>query len=371
MGGKRTSRQVEGHEVAGRTRLAFIKNGGTYFLTELVIYADGMVDCWDLVDLDEFERKVRSGWVATTFEDGAQASAHHLASWTMSSSQPWVSADELIGEVRDTADDLAGRPDSTERCLAALGSYLDDPTKANRRALLDAYLAVPGHLRTYMLGDMDYRDWPVQAVAAGVGGNGPDGMKVSKEMYSEALEYFAERRASQPGWPQTKRGTSKGAVRPAVRVPQTVYPHGVESAPPIHGLRNSYPCRLDVFDSEFPDVETAWHALSVQDDDLRATIAAAARPYDAMKLAEDAPKRPGWDALRESVMLTLLRAKYSQNPLLAEVLLETDDREIHYDEFTSSHWGTKGRNWMGRLLELVRSELHAHRAGLAIDKPML
>lgn len=351
------------------TRLAFIKNGRTYFLTELVIYADGMVDCGNLVDLDEFERKVRSGRVATTFEDGAQASAHHLAGWTMSSSQPWVSAGDLIGEVRDTVDGLAGRPDSTDRCLAALGSYLDDQTEVNRQALLDAYLAVPAHLRTYMLGDMDYRDWPVQAVAAGIGGDGPGGTKVSEGMHARALVYFADRRASEPGWPWRKHRASDREVRPAVLVPQAVYPQGVETAPPIHGLRNSYPCRLDVFDADFPDVETAWHALSVLDDDLRARIAAAPRPYDAMKLARDAPKRPGWDALRESVMLTLLRAKYSQNPLLAEVLLGTGDREIHYDEFTGSHWGTRGRNWMGRLLEVVRSDLHVNRAGLISDGP--
>ena len=43
------------------------KNGGTYFLTDLKVYADGMIDCWGLVDFTTFRQKVASGWVATTF----------------------------------------------------------------------------------------------------------------------------------------------------------------------------------------------------------------------------------------------------------------------------------------------------------------
>ncbi|MEU3561851.1 hypothetical protein [Kitasatospora sp. NPDC006786] len=59
----------------------FIRNGGNYFLTDLLIYADGLIDCWGLVTVEEFAEELRSGWVATTFEDGARASAHHVAAW--------------------------------------------------------------------------------------------------------------------------------------------------------------------------------------------------------------------------------------------------------------------------------------------------
>ncbi|WP_329199195.1 MULTISPECIES: DUF7639 domain-containing protein [unclassified Streptomyces] len=33
--------------------------------------ADGLIDCWGLVTLDEFEQKPRCGWVATDLPEGA------------------------------------------------------------------------------------------------------------------------------------------------------------------------------------------------------------------------------------------------------------------------------------------------------------
>ena len=125
----------------------FIKNGGTYFLTDLKVYADGMIDCWGLVDFTTFRQKVASGWVATTFSQGAEASAHHLAQWRFDEPQPWVTAQQLIAEVADEIEHLAGRPTSEERCLAALDRYLDDPSAEHLAALRNAYLAVPEHLR--------------------------------------------------------------------------------------------------------------------------------------------------------------------------------------------------------------------------------
>jgi predicted NAD-dependent protein-ADP-ribosyltransferase YbiA (DUF1768 family) len=64
-------------------------------------------------------------------------------------------------------------------------------------------------------------------------------------------------------------------------------------------------------------------------------------------------------------MARLLRAKFAQHPGLAEILLATGDGRIEYSSFSSDFWGARrdhGRNWMGRLLELVRSELAAQRA---------
>jgi hypothetical protein len=65
----------DGERIEGTWRPAFIKNGDTYFLTDLKIYADGLIDCWGLVDIDGFREKVRSGWVATSLSEGGRASA--------------------------------------------------------------------------------------------------------------------------------------------------------------------------------------------------------------------------------------------------------------------------------------------------------
>ncbi len=65
-------------------------------------------------------------------------------------------------------------------------------------------------------------------------------------------------------------------------------------------------------------------------------------------------------------MAELLRAKFTQHPKLAEVLMGTGAARIHYSGLGSPYWltsGSTGRNWTGRLLELIRAELLARRAG--------
>ena len=166
-----------------------------------MIYADRMVDCWGLVSFEEFLEKVRSGWVATELEDGARASAHEVASWTMTEPLAWVDADELIAEVADDIERLNGRPTSGDRCLDAAEAYVDEPTEENRLALRAAYEAVPGHHRIY-LGDMDHRDVPVLTLMTPVGErlyDNDEGEPVTAEDHAWAREYFLEgRRARSP-----------------------------------------------------------------------------------------------------------------------------------------------------------------------------
>ncbi|MFJ6773931.1 hypothetical protein ACIQOV_23765 [Kitasatospora sp. NPDC091257] len=192
----------------------FIRNGGNYFLTDLLIYADGLIDCWGLVTVEEFAEKLRSGWVATTFEDGARASAHHVAAWKFAEVQSWTTPEELLGEVGDEIDRLNGRPDSTGRCLATVTVFRAEPSEEQRAVLREAYLAIPEHLRRYALGDMDSKDWPLKVLAAGPGarllGGGP---VVTDEMYQHALEYFAERDQARTSRRTPPRGRSGRGAR--------------------------------------------------------------------------------------------------------------------------------------------------------------
>jgi predicted NAD-dependent protein-ADP-ribosyltransferase YbiA (DUF1768 family) len=116
-------------------------------------------------------------------------------------------------------------------------------------------------------------------------------------------------------------------------------------------------------------VTHAYWGLSTADRETRARIRAAERPYEARRLAESASRVPHWPEARTAVMAGLLRAKFRHHPELAEVLTGTGDAPIYYSGSGSDHWivaGEKGRNWIGRLLELIRSELLAERAGTTI-----
>lgn len=50
----------DGEIIYGESRFVFVKNLG-YYLTEIKIYADGMIDCWGLMDIDELKEKLDSG----------------------------------------------------------------------------------------------------------------------------------------------------------------------------------------------------------------------------------------------------------------------------------------------------------------------
>src|ERR1044071_3791621 len=54
IGPSRTASRIE-----GTWRTVFINNGGTHYLTDLKIYADGLIDCWGLVDLDRSDPRGR------------------------------------------------------------------------------------------------------------------------------------------------------------------------------------------------------------------------------------------------------------------------------------------------------------------------
>jgi hypothetical protein len=75
------------------------------------------------------------------------------------------------------------------------------------------------------------------------------------------------------------------------------------------------------------------------------------------------PIRPDWPQRRLTAMHAILRAKFDQHPVLAEVLIETGDGRIDCS-VASAYWsgGKEGRDWLGRLLELIRSEIAARRA---------
>jgi hypothetical protein len=60
--------------------VAFIHNWN-YHLTHINVHEDGMIDCWGLVDFEEFKEKVRSGWVVTQPPEAAEISVSFLASF--------------------------------------------------------------------------------------------------------------------------------------------------------------------------------------------------------------------------------------------------------------------------------------------------
>ncbi|TDD68250.1 NADAR family protein [Actinomadura darangshiensis] len=367
----RIHRVEDGQRIEGVVRPVFIHNF-SYHLTNLLVFADGAINCWEWVDLDGLRQKLECGWVVTEVPEGGEISAFELGRWKASEPSFGLTPEMLLGEVADDIERLNDRPDSTGRCLAVLDRYLESRDEADRLALREAYLAIPEHKRHYSLGDMDNKDRPLVILCTDVGEPPIGGWfrdeNVTEAMREWALQYFADRDRAHAEY--ESRRPADDPPEPAagtIHFGGRVYPKGWPEDAGIDVLQNEYPSAIEVGGVVYPSVTHAYWALSTADPEARERIRAAERPYEARKTAEETPRVENWSQVRTAVMAALLRAKYAQHPDLAEVLLGTGDAPIGYSGVDSDHWitrGGKGRNWVGRLLELVRSELQAQKAGI-------
>lgn len=103
-------------------------------------------------------------------------------------------------------------------------------------------------------------------------------------------------------------------------------------------------------------VEHFYQASKTLDDQEKEGIWEAPTPAEAKRRGGIATLRPDWERLKEEVMLTALRAKFS-DPDLRLKLLDTRGSRLEEASPADMYWGYKGKNRLGILLMQVREEL--------------
>src|SRR5882724_13337068 len=93
-----------GNIIKGIGLPAFIQNGD-YYQTTIGIYQDGKIECWGLVSLEEFKKRVSQGKVVTQVPNGARISCHHLFHG-FSQLKYFVEISEFVKEVEDALNKL-------------------------------------------------------------------------------------------------------------------------------------------------------------------------------------------------------------------------------------------------------------------------
>ncbi|WP_410569065.1 NADAR family protein [Amycolatopsis sp. cmx-4-61] len=357
-----TSRVTGGDVVEGRQRLVFVHKGDHYALATLGVFADGVVRWqYETTDFDGLRAAFDDGTLTLTPPEGAPLFITGTARGTVPALESWLTPELVIGELADEVDNLNDRPDSSGRCWNALLEYAADPTPANLGIVRESYHAVPEHRRIYVLGDMDQNDVPVRILLAEAGEtiparNAGRTITVTPEVREQALGYF---RRSEAGAAGTR--AQRVADGPETTIPLTVgghvHPSGWPDPAGLEVLQIDYPATVVHRGREYASVMHAYWALSTDDAGWHDRIAAASRGLDARALGEDAPRRAGWPVARLGVLAALLRDKFERHPAMAETLLGTGDARLLYDDWASRYWSSTGANWLGRLLELVRSEL--------------
>ena len=77
-----------------------IIHNGPYFLSDIGVYEDGIIDCWGGVDLELFSKKVSSGWMKTSIPEGMVISAHHFAHMTVTEAKWMMTPRTLVKRVK-------------------------------------------------------------------------------------------------------------------------------------------------------------------------------------------------------------------------------------------------------------------------------
>ncbi|MEJ8641877.1 NADAR family protein [Streptomyces sp. MS1.HAVA.3] len=193
---------------------------------------------------------------------------------------------------------------------------------------------------------------------------------MTEEMHRAARDYFADGDAAVERAEQQRAvryaDDPTGVPQPPVVLHEVVHPNGRPAQLGHFVLYNDYESPVTYGGVTYPTVIHGYWARSAADPADHDRIRAAATAREAQELGGRAARRDDWPAVRLAVMAGLLRAKFDQHPRLAEVLLATGEAAIVYTGISEApFWRDEGprggRNWTGRLLELVRSELRAER----------
>ncbi|MDO8570565.1 MAG: hypothetical protein Q7R97_03190 [Candidatus Daviesbacteria bacterium] len=159
-------REEDGKIILGQSHPIFIQNFH-YHLIELEIYADGVIDCWKLVNFEEFKQKVVEGWVVTEIPENAEISIFPLGYYSTINVVNAVKPQELIKEVADIIEELNNRPTTSHLCQDAYEEYLKNSNNKTEEKLRNTYEAIPEHNRIYVLGDMNLKDSPIRKIIYG------------------------------------------------------------------------------------------------------------------------------------------------------------------------------------------------------------
>jgi len=128
-------------------------------------------------------------------------------------------------------------------------------------------------------------------------------------------------------------------------------------------LSNFYKAVMIIDNKEYATVEHYFQSMKYAGTELEEIIRLAFTPAKAKKLAWTRELPPDWPGIKEGVMLTALRAKFSQHSKLAAKLLATGNARLHEDSPTDMYWGVKGLDRSGKLLMIVRDELREKVSG--------
>lgn len=126
-------------------------------------------------------------------------------------------------------------------------------------------------------------------------------------------------------------------------------------------MSNFYRSTFKLYGRTWPTVEHAYQAQKCIDNKEYNQIHEAKTPRIARNLGQEVKMRKDWDSVKRAVMKECCRAKFTQDEILKQELLNTGDQELIEDSPVDWYWGCgadgKGQNVLGQVLMEIRKEL--------------
>lgn len=130
-------------------------------------------------------------------------------------------------------------------------------------------------------------------------------------------------------------------------------------------LSNFYECPVTYKQLTYANNEAAFQAQKCLSDAEKKQFTEL-NPSEAKKLGRRVNLRKDWEAIKVKIMEELVRAKFTQNPDLADKLLATGDAHLEEGNTWGDRiWGTvngSGANRLGIILMQIRAEIKESRA---------
>ena len=125
-------------------------------------------------------------------------------------------------------------------------------------------------------------------------------------------------------------------------------------------LSNFYPCLIEFEGIVYRNAEAAFQAQkSIKEHTKKKFVGLTAR--EAKYLGKMIKLRSDWEEVKQQYMYQIVLAKFSQNPDLANKLINTYPEGLcEHNTWHDTYWGVcngVGENHLGKILEKVRKEL--------------
>jgi ribA/ribD-fused uncharacterized protein len=127
-------------------------------------------------------------------------------------------------------------------------------------------------------------------------------------------------------------------------------------------LSNFHPSTIKYDGRVYRTVEHAYQAAKTNEPIDKKRIGNASTPGEAKRHGKRCTLRKDWEAIKNNVMLDLLRVKFSHEPYRSQLLATGNSKLIEGNTWGDQYWGVcrgKGKNMLGVLLMKVRDEVRS------------